>query len=131
MLPDDFISHFTVFSTLFASRWTEVKPFTTPNVHFFSTRYGVLASDPWAPGQQRKYNIEGCLWAGSVGFEAVLQHSTKHPSRETEYIRHHIRYDAWAGAPDRRATFESMNTMDQLRAIFTMLTVERQGWEVR
>lgn len=131
MMSEDCISTLAAFSKFFASRWTQVKRFTTPNDSFFSIAYGLLASDPAAPGRPLKFNIEGCLWAGSVGFEVVMHSSMKHPARVDNYIRQHMHYDNWAGAPDRRATFESMDKMDQMRDTFPIAAYPSQRVSIR
>lgn len=118
MSLEEWLSTLTVFAKLFASKWTEIKRFTTPDLHFFSIVFGTQVTNPAAPGGLSRYTVEGGLWAGTTGFELVAHRSIKNPAREGEYMRQHVIYEAFAGAGDRKAVFESLDTMDKMKTVF-------------
>lgn len=122
MTAEDWLSTLSMFAKLIAGNWNHVKPFVTPDVHFFSIMFGADVPNPNSPRGSDRYTIEGGLWAGKTGFELVAHRSTKNPLREGQYIRQQMHYEAFAGASNRRALLESLDTMDKLSTVFKPLS---------
>lgn len=116
----------TMFAKLFAANWEHVKPYMTPDVHFFSILFGADVPNPDAPGRTTRYTIEGGLWAGKTGFELVGHRSTKIPGQEGRWYRIQMHYETFAGAENRKALLESLNTMDQLSKVYKPITLPKR-----